>query len=259
MHHTHVWGEGTPVVLVHGSGSSGTVFEGLFQVPGYRFLAPDRHGYGARPSDERGDFDADAADVADLLGDGAHLVGSSYGGLVALLAAARRPGAVRSLAVNEPPAFSVARGHPPVDAVARRLAHVYAAMGSATPEEFDVAFNVAYGFPPSTPTAMDEQTRKNVRAMMAERLPNEAEIPVATLAAAPFPKLVISGGWSNAFETYATVLPGGCTATASSYRRPGTVSSARGGRSLRDWSRCGEKATLHFPALTMSVHDEWPT
>ncbi len=204
--YVRAWGEGTPVVLVHGSGSSGAIFERLFQVPGYRFFAPDRRGYGASPPCDRVDFDVDAADVAELIGDGAHLVGASYGAIVVLLAAARRPGAVRSLAVNEPPAFGIAREHPAVDAVARRLEHLYATMRSAGPEAFDAAFNAAYGFLLSEPAAMDEPTKKNVRAMMAERLPGEAKIPLAPLAAAPFPKLVISGGWSEAFDAICEVL-----------------------------------------------------
>ena len=43
---------------------------------------------------------------------GAHLVGHSYGGVIALLAAARRPELLRSLTVVEPPALRVARGKP---------------------------------------------------------------------------------------------------------------------------------------------------
>jgi hypothetical protein len=73
-------------------------------------LLVDRRGFGASPADGRVDFERDAEDVAELLADGAHLVGHSYGGVVSLLAAARRPDAVRSLVLIEPPAFGVARG-----------------------------------------------------------------------------------------------------------------------------------------------------
>jgi hypothetical protein len=41
---------------------------------------------------------------------------------------------------------------------------------------------------------------------MAERRPNEARIPLDALAAAPFPKLVISGAHSAAFDAVCDVL-----------------------------------------------------
>jgi hypothetical protein len=42
--------------------------------------------------------------------------------------------------------------------------------------------------------------------LMLERHPWEAEIPLDELAAAPFPKLVVSGGWSPAFDAVCDVL-----------------------------------------------------
>ena len=44
-----------------------------------------------------------------------HLVGHSYGGVIALLAAARCLEAIRSLTVTEPPAFGLVRGQPEVE------------------------------------------------------------------------------------------------------------------------------------------------
>jgi hypothetical protein len=41
---------------------------------------------------------------------------------------------------------------------------------------------------------------------MAERPPWEAEIPLDQLAAAPFPKLVVSGGHNAAFDAVCDVL-----------------------------------------------------
>ncbi len=46
----------------------------------------------------------------------------------------------------------------------------------------------------------------SVRAMMVERAPWEAEIPFETLAAAPFPKLVVSGAHNAAFDAVCNVL-----------------------------------------------------
>jgi pimeloyl-ACP methyl ester carboxylesterase len=53
---------------------------------------------------------ATAAGIAELLEDGDHLVGWSYGGVVAMLAATRRPDVLGSLAVLDPPAFGIVRG-----------------------------------------------------------------------------------------------------------------------------------------------------
>ncbi|MFL5944299.1 MAG: alpha/beta fold hydrolase, partial [Gaiellaceae bacterium] len=107
--HVTVWGEGEPAVFVHGSFGWGeeTWREQRPLGEHNRLLLIDRRGFGSSAPDGRVDFERDAEDVAELLGDGAHLIGHSYGGVVSLLAAARRPEAVRSLALIEPPAFGV--------------------------------------------------------------------------------------------------------------------------------------------------------
>ena len=71
-------------------------------------MIADRPGFGASPPLERGDFELEAPLFAELLGDGAHLVGHSYGAVIALLAAAERPEAVLSLTVSEPGALKLA-------------------------------------------------------------------------------------------------------------------------------------------------------
>jgi hypothetical protein len=139
-------GAGPLVVLVHGSivDARRTWRHQRDLGERWRLCIPNRPGFGASPPLERGDFELEAPLMASLLGDGAHLVGHSYGAVIALLAAAARPGAVRSLVVSEPGA--------------------------------------------------------------RERPPWEAELPLADLATAAFPKLVISGEHSAAFETVCDVL-----------------------------------------------------
>ena len=109
------WGAGTPVVLVHGSLATGAE-EWQAQRPlaeeGFRLLVLDRRGYGQSPAAEGEDFLRDGDDIAELMGDGAHLVGHSYGGLGVLFAAARRPDATLSLALLEPGAFALGQHHP---------------------------------------------------------------------------------------------------------------------------------------------------
>src|SRR5215208_2181020 len=145
--HVTVWGEGDPAVFVHGSFGWGEetwqAQRPLAEV--YKLLLVDRRGFGATPADGRTDFDRDADDVAGLLGGPAHLVGHSYGGVVSLLAAARRPEAVRSLTVIEPPALALVRGEPAVEDF---LAHMdQSQRDSQDSDEYRARFLQGFGFP----------------------------------------------------------------------------------------------------------------
>lgn len=115
--HVTEWGASGPrVVLVHG-GAQGARSAGIMnfrgQQPlgeqGWHLFVPDRPGHGQSVSPGRPDDPVeDGKLIADLLGDGAHLVGHSFGGLVALAATAERPEAVRSLTLIEPALHKVA-------------------------------------------------------------------------------------------------------------------------------------------------------
>ncbi len=204
--YTKILGQGTPVVLIHGSGTSSDMW--VKQLPlaeSFRLLMPDRRGYGRSPPCARIDYETDAVDIADLLGGGAHLVGESYGAVGALLAAGLRPEAVLSLAVIEPPIFGLVRSDPVADDISARLSQVYYTMRNAEPEEFSAAFNRAVGFD-FMPTRLDPETRKGVEAIMKERLPFDAQVPFDRLAPAPFAKLVVSGGWNVIFEAICNEL-----------------------------------------------------
>lgn len=104
------WGEGTRVVLVHGSLATGND-EWQAQRPlgaqGYQLVVIDRRGYGRSASAPGEDFLRDADDIADLMEGGAHLVGHSYGGLGVMFAAAKRPDATLSVTLLEPAAFAM--------------------------------------------------------------------------------------------------------------------------------------------------------
>jgi len=95
--------------LVHGSVGNGSVtWESLRPLADrYTLVILDRPGYPPNPPLEQADFDQQAGALAELLQPGDHLVGHSYGGVISLLAAAQANG-LRSLTVNEPPAFGVA-------------------------------------------------------------------------------------------------------------------------------------------------------
>ena len=83
-------------MLVHGSvfGARATWGAQLPLAERFELVVLDRPGFPPNPPVERVDFEADAELVADLLEPGDHLVGHSYGGVITLLAAARRPEAV---------------------------------------------------------------------------------------------------------------------------------------------------------------------
>src|SRR2546421_5484229 len=86
-------GRGPRVVLVHGSVGNGASTWSAQEPLAERFtlVVPDRPGSPPNPPVERVDFEEQAPLVADLLGEGAHLVGHSYGGGISLHAAALRP------------------------------------------------------------------------------------------------------------------------------------------------------------------------
>jgi len=208
--YVRVWGDGEPVVLLHGSvppnreemwAEARRVLAGR-----YRLLVPDRRGYGESPDGERGDLDTEVQDLLTLVGDGAHVVGFSYGGVIALLAAARRPQAIRSLTVIEPPTFAVARGHPEVDRIIAALTDLYAEAPRKTPEEFHLAFGRMWGSESTGLPVLTAAKRRAVSRMMDERDPAQIAVPVALLAEATFPKLVISGGTEEAFEILCDAL-----------------------------------------------------
>jgi pimeloyl-ACP methyl ester carboxylesterase len=110
-------GHGPAVVLVHGTGGSreDTWSDQLILADHHSLILPDRRGYGESDPAAQPDFERDGEDIADLLEGGAHLVGFSYGGIGAMIAAAKRPDAVLSLTLIEPNAFGLVRGQKAVD------------------------------------------------------------------------------------------------------------------------------------------------
>jgi pimeloyl-ACP methyl ester carboxylesterase len=171
----------------------------------WRILMPHRMGCGASPPTPAEDFEADSALVAELLGEGAHLVGHSYGAVVALLAAARRPQAVWSLTTIESASTSVARGTPVVD----EFEQVLTCFASAPPAELGDRVRVLLQIlkPALRRTLGPSRDILNFSRRLAHfRSPMDAVIPVDTLAGAPFPKLLVSGANTPAFEAISDAL-----------------------------------------------------
>jgi len=196
------WGSGVPVVLVHGSLATGAD-EWQAQRPladdGFRLLVPDRRGYGRSPAAEGEDFLRDADDIAGLIGDGAHLVGHSYGGLGVLFAAARRPDATRSLTLLEPAAFTLGQHHIAARAI---VAGVRGLWDQDLPDEdWAVQFLKTVGSEPEALTPeLIAAAVPLVPVLRRGRPMWEGELPLPELVSAAFPKLVVSGGHSAGFE-----------------------------------------------------------
>jgi pimeloyl-ACP methyl ester carboxylesterase len=170
----------------------------------FEIVAPNRRGFPPGPDVERVDFKDEAVWLEPFLEPGVHLVGQSYGGVIALLAAARRPELVRSLVVIEPPAFGIARGIPAADEFMARIEEHWT-NAPRDPAEFLRGFLGLVGS--SIPRgSFTPELLQGARTLMVERSPAEAVIPLDELAQAPFPKLLVSGGHSPAFEAVCDVL-----------------------------------------------------
>jgi pimeloyl-ACP methyl ester carboxylesterase len=196
------------VVLVHGSvvGGPGTWAAQRPLAGRFELVVLERPGFAPSSPVDRVDFEADAVLVAGMLEPGDHLVGHSYGGVIALLAAAARPDELASLTVIEPPATQVAAGDPVVDAFATAGAALYASASREEPEVFLRRFLEAVGSGFDPPSPLPPELEQGARALAVERGPWEAEIPLDALADTKFPKLVVSGAHHEAFDRICDVL-----------------------------------------------------
>jgi pimeloyl-ACP methyl ester carboxylesterase len=159
----------------------------------YRLLIVDRCGHGQSADSGRFKFEEQAADIADLLGESAHLVGSSYGAVLALIVAQREARRIQSVTVIEPPAWGLAMGDA---AVEEQLAGF-----TLTPDEAarlgpDVAlsrFLEGIGAEPLG-SALTDMDRRNTAASFQEPPLLEAPVSLAGVSATRLPLLVVSGG-----------------------------------------------------------------
>jgi pimeloyl-ACP methyl ester carboxylesterase len=170
----------------------------------FEIVAPNRRGFPPGPDVERVDFEDEAVWLEQFLAPGTHVVGHSYGGVIALLAAAGRPDLMRSVTVIEPPAFGIARGRPGVDAFIEQIERHWRE-GPQDPGEFLRGFFALMGTS-SPPGDFNPDFLQGARTLRVERAPMEARFPFEELTRAPFPKLVVTGGHSPAFDAVGDVL-----------------------------------------------------
>ena len=120
-------GEGPPLLLVHGSATDLTTWDGVVDELSrdFRVIAYDRRGYGSSTHRPVRDHRVHARDLAAVLervaGSPAVVVGWSSGGNIALATAARRPDLFTSLVIVEAPFHGMRHADRHVLATALRL------------------------------------------------------------------------------------------------------------------------------------------
>ena len=208
------WGsDGPRVVLIHG-GAQGTSSAGhrnfhQQEVLGgerWQLIVPDRPGHGRSPDPGRpDDAEADAVWTADLLGERAHLVGHSFGGLVAVAAAARRPAAVASLVLVEPALFAVATK---AAAVKKQLLKMGATMILPFPPKARAERMMRYLGIPRVFALNDDDLTSLGKSLKRGRFPKPAAIEgwLTTVRSAHIPVLMISSGSNAAFEAMGDIV-----------------------------------------------------
>ena len=214
-------GQGTPVILVHGGavGGADAWRTQLSLAARWRLIIPTRLNYPDSATSEREDFAADGLLLAELAAaqpGGAHLVGQSYGAVGAMLAALRQPDAVLSLTLVESADSGVARHLPRVAEFERRMR----ALVEQPPDDLEDRFLAMFSlidpgarFPTPLPPRLLHFAG---RIGAGIRWPWEADIDYDALRAAPFRKLVISGGERAVSRTSAACWRTGSARAASS-------------------------------------------
>ena len=228
IHVERVGSDGPTIIFVHGGVQTGAgggplsfAKQRVLAERGWQLGFVDRPGFGKSPSRGVDDMMADAVWVGDMLGEGAHLVGHSWGGAEAFLAAARRPEAVRSLILIEPALHVLALSHPETDAASR------AAIGglleplltAQTPADYGRGFIHTAGVVGSSTfdagnaddnagTVDDAMAERFGCALLQARMapPPALQHAAQAVAAAKIPTLIITGGWNPAFDAIGQVV-----------------------------------------------------
>ncbi len=208
--HVTRWGDAGPkVVLIHGSAQGSEVggdrhfaAQQRLAERGFQLVVPDRPGHGRSPAPGRpDDAEADGEWVAGLLGDGAHLVGHSFGGCVALAAAVRRPEAVRSLTLIEPGMHKLAMDDPHVRRFGLRALSIllFSLSAASRIRRFAALVNIP---PDIRGGAGPEEMKRMGQGIARLKVPSGETLrrELQTIRAAAVPLWVVTGGWSPAFD-----------------------------------------------------------
>lgn len=206
---------GEPVILVHGSWGDHLNWDQV--VPGlsssFHVASYDRRGHSrSERLAAQGSIHDDVADLAALIdhlfGGSAHVIGNSFGAAIALNLAVQRPETIRSLAVHEPPLFSLLEGQPQVQpalaAVRERIAAVVALLEAGQFEAGARRFVETIAFGPGAWDQLPQATRDifvfNAPTWLDEHNePGWMALDLERLAAFAAPALLSYGGASPPF------------------------------------------------------------
>ena len=213
--HYEVTGSGEPLVLVHGSWGDHHNWDPVVAelARSFRVLAYDRRGHSAseRPAGQGSVFE-DADDLAALIDElglaPAHVVGNSFGAIVTLRAATRRPDVFRTLVAHEPPLFPLMAGtefHPALEEVQRRLAPIVELLAAGDHEAAARLFTDTIAFGPGAwegrlSPEMREVFIANAPTFLDEaRDPDALQMDLPALASFDRPALLTNGTHSAPF------------------------------------------------------------
>lgn len=215
------WGNGGPsVMLIHG-GVQGSPNGGpatfraqqILSTQGWCLKVADRPGFGLSPSRGPDDMQADAIWLGEAFGEGSHhVVGHSFGGAAALLAAARHPERIKSLTLIEPALIALVmtpeamRADPDLRRAATQMAQ--ASLHTKDPAAYARVMMKSLGVDHAdlgivaNPTQDPHATNALGCAILHARMAPAAALRHAAqrVAQAGIPVLVISGGWSPIFD-----------------------------------------------------------
>jgi len=220
-------GTGPAVVCLHANASSSSQWRSLMELlaPRFRMLAADSYGAGKSPPPPPGG--ATLKDEVALLepvlaraGERFSLVGHSYGGAIALIAAAMFPQRIHAMALYEPTLFALveAQSPPPndVDGIRNTVASAVAAL-----EAGDAAgaarFFIDFWMGSASFDRMPERNRQAIAEAITQ-VPGwkkalfEEPMPLAAFGALQCPVLLLTGSASPlssraVARRLATVLP----------------------------------------------------
>lgn len=187
------------LLFAHGAGAAGPAAFPAQAAAFPRASFPVLPGYGDE-APTVGDVARGAHELALAGADADAVVGFSYGGVVALMAAAME--APRALVLIEPAAFQVARDRPSCAALIARLEPIYLD-ATLTDETFERAMLTALTGSDPGEARTPEQLRSSRRARLHGA---PWRHPVDASVVGEVPTLVLTGGWNAEYEEVAAAL-----------------------------------------------------
>lgn len=223
-------GKGTPVVFVHGAVGDLRFWEPQREAfsKGHRFVAYSLRYHGAAPWTDDGKQYSAATHVADLTAlitglkaGPVHLVGLSYGGLIAAMVATKEPQLIRTLTLAEPALFSLLAEFPDGKAALEQwsagAAPMLAALKSgdtigATKQLVSLVSGESAENFDRVPAELRQIVTDNARTLPLLFAAPPGSVPCDTLRGVKVPTLIVRGQRTPEFFTKTNEIAGRCIA-----------------------------------------------